>query len=867
MPYRKSQLAIEYAYRIRDERPDVWVFWVHAGSATRVEDGFRKIAEKTQAPGWDRAQANILEVVSRWLENEENGPWVLIVDNADDIHIITGPWRSREEQETHSRSLLDYLPQAAHGSILMTSRSREVALQVTGSLQHVIEVTSMDPGTGLVLLRKKLTVAASDEDAMALVQNLDCIPLVITQAAAFINRRLPRITVSQYVQDLQRGDRERTRLLERDLRDLRRDRESSNSIITTWHISFKYIRHVRPTAARLLAFMSCFDPEAIPEDLLDGYQDDKDFNFEDDVEMLRDYCLIGMNIEKSTFKMHRLVQFSTQKWLEMQNELEVWQEKYIIIMAEAFPRGRYKNWKRCQLLFPYAEVVLSYQVKSAGSMEQRATVLYRASWYANERGWHKKSEQMAWESLEARSMTLGEEHLDTLSSMDILASTYLRQGRWTEAEMLQEKVIKTKRRVLGDEDPATLSSMNNLAATYWNQGRWTEAEALYNRVIEMMARVLGKEYPGTLTSMGNLATVLSSQGKYEQAYSMHRQVLGLRETVLGREHPETLTSMDHLTSVLTYQGKYEQAVSMCRQVLGLKETVLGKEHPDILMSINNLASVLNHQGKYEQAESMHRQVLRLRETVLGKEHPSTLSSMNNLADVLSRQGKYEQAGSMHRQVFGLMETVLGKDHPNTLMSMSNLANMLSRQGKYEQAESMHRQVLGLRETVLSKKHPDTVVSMNNLANVLSHQGKYEQAESMHRQALELMETVLGKEHPETLMSMNNLANVLNRQGKYEQAELIHRQLLGLRETVLGKEHPETLMSMNDLASVLANRKRYSEADALYQRALDSYGKTLAPNHPTTQACRSRYSCMLEEMQGDIVEENVLSEGLHCYSVE
>jgi hypothetical protein len=48
----------------------VWVFWVHANSAMRVEDGFRKIAEKTQALGWDGVKANILEVVSRWLENE-----------------------------------------------------------------------------------------------------------------------------------------------------------------------------------------------------------------------------------------------------------------------------------------------------------------------------------------------------------------------------------------------------------------------------------------------------------------------------------------------------------------------------------------------------------------------------------------------------------------------------------------------------------------------------------------------------------------------------------------------------------------------------------------------------------------------------
>ena len=110
----------------------------------------------------------------------------------------------------------------------------------------------------------------------------------------------------------------------------------------------------------------------------------------------------------------------------------------------------------------------------------------------------------------------------------------------------------------------------------------------------------------------------------------------------------------------------------------------------------------------------------------------------------------------------------------------------------------------------------------------------------------------GPDHPSTLTSMNNLALVLRGQGKYEQAEEMHRQVLRLMETVLGKQHPDTLTSMNNLAYLLSNRKRFSEADALYQTALKGYGKTLVPDHPTIQACRKHYSCMLKEMQEDIL---------------
>ena len=70
---RKSQLAIEYGYRVR-EKSNTWVFWVHAGSAARFEQGYRLIAEQAKIPGWDQKDADILGLVHRWLSDERNGP-------------------------------------------------------------------------------------------------------------------------------------------------------------------------------------------------------------------------------------------------------------------------------------------------------------------------------------------------------------------------------------------------------------------------------------------------------------------------------------------------------------------------------------------------------------------------------------------------------------------------------------------------------------------------------------------------------------------------------------------------------------------------------------------------------------------------
>jgi hypothetical protein len=64
--------------------------------------------------------------------------------------------------------------------------------------------------------------------------------------------------------------------------------------------------------------------------------------------------------------------------------------------------------------------------------------------------------------MEIIKRVLGLEHPDTLTSINNLALTYSRQGRWQEAEELEVQVMETRKKVLGLEHPDTLKSMNNL---------------------------------------------------------------------------------------------------------------------------------------------------------------------------------------------------------------------------------------------------------------------------------------------------------------------------------------------------------------------------------------------------------------------
>ena len=272
------------------------MFWVHASSATRFEGSYRNIAARLRLPGWNEPKADVLGMVHGWLSDESNDKWTIVVDNADDGGVMFEPWNgetyanpaatsssSLSSSSSTVRSLSDFLPLSSHGSIVVTSRSREVVERLQVFSEDILKVEPMEMNVAQDLLLKKLKRAGgetSTNDMERLVQHLDCMPLAITQAAAYIEQATPRMTVPKYLHILERNDSERFALLQKDVGDPRRDRQASNSIIQTWHVTFTYLRQAHKSAARLLALMSFFDREAIPDHLLQGQYVEAHFTIE-----------------------------------------------------------------------------------------------------------------------------------------------------------------------------------------------------------------------------------------------------------------------------------------------------------------------------------------------------------------------------------------------------------------------------------------------------------------------------------------------------------------------------------------------------------------------------------------------------------
>ncbi|OCK73381.1 hypothetical protein K432DRAFT_410741 [Lepidopterella palustris CBS 459.81] len=450
----KSQIAIEYAYRVREWAPQTWVFWVHASNATRFKQAYRDIATKVELPGRDDPKADIVQLTYNWLCDERNGRWLMVLDNADDDRIFAssgadlGGIAQATAPPNEVTPLASFLPQTQNGWILITSRDLVAAVNLVGIRHNVIRVDPMDEEDALALLKTRVLVGESSEhDAKALVRALEGIPLAITHAAAYIAVR--EITVSNYLELFHESEENQAYLLNtQEARDLRRDASGSDAVLTTWQISFEQIRKTRPEAADLLSLMTMFDRQGIPEYLL--YNGRNRLQFEDAVAPLTSFSLIRMLTGKQSwhgeraFEMHGLVQLATRKWLELNRQVDRWQKASLRIMAATFPSGQYKTWAVCRALLPHSRKVLSYVSDGNEEMLDLARIANNTALYLLLVAEHAAAENISQSAMVVGEKVLGPEHPSTLTSMSTLASTYRDQGRWKEAEELD--VQRTWRR-------------------------------------------------------------------------------------------------------------------------------------------------------------------------------------------------------------------------------------------------------------------------------------------------------------------------------------------------------------------------------------------------------------------------------------
>ncbi|KAF2820914.1 hypothetical protein CC86DRAFT_238954, partial [Ophiobolus disseminans] len=463
------------------------------------EEAYRGIADRLELPRRHDPKADVLRLVSDWLHNEANGRWTMVLDNVDDVATFF-PSQKRKQHEPNQAiptSLAAYLPQSRNGSILITSRSKDAAARLAGGYNSIKEVLTMDEDQGVQLLCNKLQPTSTEHGAAAdLVRALDCMPLAISQAAAYIHRRAC-MTITRYLKEFCTNSMKKASLLNWDAGDLRRDKSASNSVVTTWQMSFEQIRRERPSAGDLLSLMSCFNPQGIPEWILRSHSksvpktdntDEVDTSFDEDLDLLRAYSLVAATAGAEAWEMHALVHYCTQVWLSTFSNPRQWNQVFVALMASEFPQADFENWSKCEQLLPHCDVLCEAELFDRESVKRWAGMLNHIAQYMQAAlGRYSEAETLNRRALEGLEKELGVRHPDTLTS-----------GKYEEAEKLNWRALEGREKELGVRHPDTLTSVYCLAHLLHTLKRYAEAAELYQCAYDGRVQMLGPQHPRTI---------------------------------------------------------------------------------------------------------------------------------------------------------------------------------------------------------------------------------------------------------------------------------------------------------------------------------------------------------------------------------
>nr|WNZ75487.1 hypothetical protein [Trichoderma harzianum] len=532
----KTQIALEYAFRLQRTHPTISVFWIHASSASRFRQAFSSIAQKYNIPNYAEPKVDMLLLVKNWLEEKDHGEWLMIIDNADDMQLFFGQpagTATNPSKEKDEKNLARYLPECAHGTIFITTRNKQVGVRMTKGRQP-IEVLRMNEEESAQLLRARLKdTSATTTELSTLSSQLEHLPLALAQAAAFIQET--SITVDKYLQLLSNSHRKDiVHLLSREFETVGRDTEAPQAVAQTWMLSFQQIEQQHVLASELLSFMSMLDRQDIPAQFLSHYGKQigggvpqAEIELTEALGILKAFSFVTETTDSDSFDMHRLVQ--------------------LVTLSKMYPNSGYKTRTKCAKYLSHANAVLQlHGLKSKDGEEARASLLLRIARHFKMEGKWSQAEILNLETTEIRRRLFGADHPRTLASMNNLATTYRYQGRWKEAEDLYMQVVKACKIKLGADHPDALTSMINLASTYMYQGRWKESEDLHAQVIETCKIKLGADHPLTLISMNNLAVIWYDQGRRNDALALMKTCAQTRHQVLGPTHPDTIRAQSRV---------------------------------------------------------------------------------------------------------------------------------------------------------------------------------------------------------------------------------------------------------------------------------------------------------------------------------
>lgn len=793
------------------------MIWVQAGDLDHFNLSYKQAAEELGLNLGDELEMSPIHIaglVCGALSRPESGNWLMILDNVDDIDVLTTALlgddnapRERRPDYTISR----YIPRSATGSILVTSRSMSVVLELTNSASSLIHVSSMVDDEAKQLLQYKIWPHAyTEEEASEFVNQMERLPIAITQAAAYMTKCC--MILKEYIAIFNGSQSNQLQLLRKEFKDWRRDERPNYAVLFTWHTSFEKIRMQYPNAARMLSLMSIYHHHAIPSFLLRRSVSDQ-MELVDSLEPLLDFCLISRRPANDSYDLHIFVKLATRAWLDECGELDAIQGQsiqcifgaYIDLYPDRLP-------DRSLLLMHFLEII-EIEVEDADDIIGSGQLLVFVGDLRSDMGQFQEAIDLHNRAISRLSGLMDAESYDLLNAQVSLSSALMQSGRLEESRGLAKAVRQTL---------MSVSDRSN-----WD----VQMRNLFAKCLRMSAKVL------------------YMMGQVDEGETCLRQ--GLDFAKATGDMKDLKFALAELIEGLAQQGRLMEAKSLLDDY-----NTMPKDEKDYMVALSKRINAFFHlcNADNKEARRLLREVWEERVQSLGETHYSTLTSALNYIGSLSISDWLE-IQTVGFQILHQAKDLLGDDNSIVWGITERLAHSLSNQGNNKKALSLFKKVLESKKKADLGLHPDSLTVEVQITELESFTSPY--CSSLEK--LMSMQNVAEKIHPNhfflNMKIKYAIANLHARHGANELAESFFEQAIDTFTEQFGDRNMRTLQANLAYANLLISAKKYKEGQAVIGHSLD----ILQCFHPSETVLIIDFQCDLARCHHFLQEGEKLTE--------
>lgn len=624
---------------------------MNAGSASQFTLSYRRIGENLHLSKKSLDNEDVLELVYDTMRQDVGGQWLMVLDGLDDKARLVV-----KDEKGGERSILDFIPKSHRAQILVTTRSKSLAMEmVVKKADCVIDVQALPEGDASYLLYgREVTDEAKKKVAADVARKLGGSAGLLVLAHIYRTATRQTWKPKTYLSSIGASAE---------------SKDNEDPALKAWQLIYEIIKEKDANAAQLLLFMGSLDVQAISTVLFERQQLKQ-------IEQLVDYGMVEPSTDRRWYTVTPLIRRCVQTWLVKTKEQDEIQDHALSVMCEKFPID---DSNTAELLMPCALVILGFQPVSAEAKRNMATLMFRV-------GQHHVRMRRRLVGLEYLTKCLSQQETDKSTKPEAIQATKKAiadieaQGKQQAKDMegqpskkREDVQIEKAKEELGDMEKELgkdhydvvrkASDLAGLLVLRGNKGDHAEAIGLYQRRDQWLK---DKKFEGsidTARSQFNLALAHGNNGQLDKAIELYRSASEVTERHLGPGHPQLLRSYGNMASLYGQQGQTKEAEKILAVVLNNQREKLGEDHPETLDTRRNIAMVLEENGQVEAAYDELMKIVASQARL--RDDQACMRTCCSIATNCRLRGKDKEAREWLETTLAIQENLLGKTHHDT----------------------------------------------------------------------------------------------------------------------------------------------------------------------------------------------------------